>query len=485
MQTASENTVLDTPKTVKGHLPVIERSDWQIALCFMLCCVLTGLHIYPAALGIVAMLFWAFRREPYHFVIMALLFTGGYGLMNEGVLRIKIADIALMASVGLFVVFRKPPIVRKTIWLWLAYFAVLFAISLKSDELLKIQFITMRHYLMFAFFIIPIVAFIRRPFRLIAFWDKLLPYCIIASVFYILDAFVLDGNILMPGLSKGNPWHITPLSGYITRNYPPGIYILAFLLYPLARGILSLPKWMWWILIIALLSTQTFSVIVAYGATFILFRGGFVQLCKYSLAGILVLVAAYFIDGFLPTRYTETGGYMSALRIKSSVDQFIDLMDYVDEEDLASFGSGRMAQVLPKVSLVTEEGRQLTGLGFLHSDLNTVKRYEITNELYVDASLSEEVAAEVEVVAVQIYINAGWIGLAAHMVFLFMLWWFIRRLPDNSFFLSIMFCCIIMGIGGFGSLVHTQGLCLLATAYSAIILYGRNRLPGFPPLDRV
>lgn len=480
MQIASGTSPQAVSEPVKGHLPVIERSDWQIALCFMLCCVFTGLRIYPAVLGILAMLFWAFRREPYHFVIMALLFTGGYGLMPEGVLRIKIADIVLMASVGLFIVFHNPPVVRKTIWLWVAYFAVLLVIAGRSDELMKIQFITMRHYLMFAFFIVPVVVFIRRPFSLISFWDKLLPYCIIASIFYILDAFILDGNILMPGLSQGNPWHITPLSGYITRNYPPGIYILAFLIYPLARGIISLPKWMWWTLVIALLSTQTFTVLIGFGATYILFRGGFLQLCKYSLAGIVLLVGAYFVDGWLPARNTEAG-YISALRLKSSVDQFFDLMDYVDEEDLAAFGSGRMAQILPKVSLVEEEGRQLTGLGFLHPDLNTVKRYEITNELYIDLSQSEEVAAEVEVVGVQIYINAGWIGLAAHLIFLFMLWWFIRRLPDNHFFLSIVFCCFIMGMGGFGSLAHTQGLCLIATAYSAIILYGRAKLPGFPP----
>lgn len=481
MQTASDTIAQAVPEKIKGHLPVIERSDWQIALCFMLCCVFTGLHIYPAALGIIAMLFWAFRREPYHFVIMALLFTGGYGLMSEGALRIKIADIALVASVGLFIVFRNPPIVRKTIYLWLGYLVVLIAIAMKSDELMKIQFITLRHYLMFAFFIVPIVAFIRRPFRMLEFWDKLIPYCIIACIFYILDAFILDGNILMPGLSKGNPWHITPLSGYITRNYPPGIYILVFLIYPLARGIISLPKWMWWILVIGLLSTQTFTVLIGFSATFILFRGGFVQLCKYSLIGIVILVGAYFVDGWLPKRNTEAG-YISALRIKSSVDQFFDLMEYVDEEDLAAFGSGRMAQILPKVSLVEEEGRQLTGLGFLHPDLNTVKRYEITNELYLDLSQSEEVAAEVEVVGVQIYINAGWLGVAAHIVFLFMLWWFIRRLPDTSLFLSVMFCCIIMGFGGFGSLVHTQGLCLLATAYSAVILCGRDKLSGFPPI---
>lgn len=481
MQTASEIPTQAIPEE-KAHQPQIERYDWQIALCFMVCCVLTGLHIYPAVLGVVAMLVWAYKREPYHFVIMSLLFAGSYGLMGESVLRLKMADVALLSSICLFVVFRKPPIVRKTIWLWLVYAIALVAIAMKSDELLKVQIIIIRRYLMFAFFIVPIVVFIRQSFTLNNFWDKLIPYCIIASTFYILDAFILDGNILMPGLSKNNPWHITPLSGYITRNYPPGIYILSFLIYPLSRGMLRLPRWMWWIMIIALLSTQTFSVLIAFGATYILFHGGFLQLLKYSVAGVLLLVGAYFVDGILPQRNTEAG-YISALRIKSSVDQFFDLMEFVDEEDLARFGSGRMAQVLPKVSLVTEEHRELTGLGFLHPEYNTVKRYEITNTLYVDQSIAEEVAAEVEVGIMQIYISAGWLGLLVHALYLFGLFWFVRKLPHVGFFLSIMFCCSIMSIGGFATLITFHGLGLLAVSYSAIILAGRKHLRGFPPVS--
>ena len=68
-------------------------------------------------------------------------------------------------------------------------------------------------------------------------------------------------------------------------------------------------------------------------------------------------------DSFLPTQI-HNDSFQSRLRIKSSVDQFMDLFNAVDDEDIAEFGSGRMAQALPKLDVVERENRQLIGLGF-------------------------------------------------------------------------------------------------------------------------
>lgn len=56
----------------------------------------------------------------------------------------------------------------------------------------------------FVFFIIPIVAFSRKEFRLIDFWNSLMPYVLLACIFYIIDAFIFSGNVLMPELPVRN-----------------------------------------------------------------------------------------------------------------------------------------------------------------------------------------------------------------------------------------------------------------------------------------
>lgn len=465
--------------------PVISRDVWITALVFMLSLSLTGLTFYPAILVSIAMLLKAYRNNAYECIVMSLLLFGGYGLMSNARLPIKMTDICLIVSIVLFFVFIKPPIVKKTIILLTVYAVLSFALALYSAERLSIQFLMWRPYMSFVFFIIPIVVFSRRPFNMMEFWNSLMPYVLLACIFYILDAYVLKGNVLMPGTA--NQWIPTfykplmdPTSMVPVRKYPPGLYPMFLLIYPVARYF-RLRRWQWCVVILALISSQTFSIMFAVFVTYIFFRFGLKRLFQIILIAIITGVAAYGIDSMLPMRKTESVN--SYLRIKSSIDQFFILFDAADEEELAQFGSGRMAQVLPRIEMVEEEDRQWTGLGYLHPEKNTVKRYEIVNEYYTDISENEEVVAVVEVVPVQIYISGGWIGMILHCLLFLFLYLFIRKLKGNIYFLSLLFCCVITGIGGFCGLIHPDGLYLAAMAFSTIILSNRNVLPGFPAIE--
>ena len=465
--------------------PLISREAWITALVFMLSLSLTGLAFYPAILVSIAMLLKAYRTNGYECIIMSLLLFGGYGFISNDRLPVKMTDVCLIVSIILFFIFVKPPIVRKTIALLVVYAVLSFGLAFYSDERLSIQFLMWRPYIAFVFFIIPIVVFSRRNFDMMEFWNSLMPYVFLACIFYILDAYVLKGNVLMPGTA--NTWIPTfynpmmdPFSMVPVRKYPPGLYPMILLIYPVARYF-KLRPWQWFIVLLALISSQTFTTMFAVFVTYTFFRYGLKRLFQIILIGIITGASAYYIDSLLPMKKTEVAN--SQLRIKSSIDQIFTLLDAADEEDLARFGSGRMAQVLPRIEMVEEEGRQWTGLGYLHPDKNTVKRYEIVNEYYSDISENEEVVALVEVIPVQIYISGGWIGMILHCLLFIFLYIFIRKLTGNVYFLSILFCCIITGLGGFCGLISPSGLYLAAIAFSAVILSNRTVLSGFPVLE--
>lgn len=463
--------------------PVISRDAWITALIFMLSLALTGLAFYPALLISLVMMVKAYRNNPYDFSIMALLLAGGYGLIDDSYTPVKPYDICILACVVLFFIYKKAPIIRNTLSAIVVYGTILLCLAFFSDEKISIQILTWRRYLTFVFFIIPIVVFRRHEFKFMDFWNRLMPYVLLACIFYIVDAFIFCGNILMPGTASYA--HSTfyepiaqPLSFNFFRKYPPGLFLMILLIYPAAR-FYKLKMWQWLLVALALLSSQTFSVVAAYFFTYILLRNGLRRLLLVILIGIVGLGLGYFVDGLLPeVRKDEV--IESRLRIKSAVDQTLALLDVVDDEDLAKFASGRMAQVLPRIEILNDEGRQLTGLGFLHKEKNTVKRYEIVNEYYTDISENEEVIADVEVIPVQIYISVGLIGFIVHCLFLFILYWFIRKLNYSDYFLSVLFCCILAGLAGFCGLINIHGLGVAAMSYSAIILANRNRLRGFP-----
>ena len=181
---------------------------------------------------------------------------------------------------------------------------------------------------------------------------------------------------------------------------------------------------------------------------------------KYSIGGIVLITSLYIIDG-------STGGF---LRVKSTVDQFVALDTARDEEDLSEFGSGRMAQIIPKFTLLSEEHRVMTGFGFLHPELTTISKYQIVNPLYIDQSRAEEVATGVEVTQVQTILDIGVIGLIIQTLFYIYLFYIIRHFNDSKYYISVLLALSIFGIGGFAGLCQTDGVTLVALSFSVIFL---------------
>lgn len=477
MAKAAQITTTDATATPdKGRqLLTFEKHEWYMPVFFMLCLSATGLRFYPAFLFVILFLVKAFRDDRYSFIVMLTLTVAGSGLINSKMIPgIRFSDLASIAAIILFFIYRKSPQARQTVVLLLAYFVALIILATYSLESMSIQLITLRNYLDFVYFIIPIACFAGRDFDITLFFRRVIQFSMIMCVFYILDAYIICGNLFVP-LSKlwgsvestfydlyWQPFSFNPL-----RKYPVGMFFVLLSVYPMMRYF-KCPWWMWAVFIVAVISTQTFTLILAVVLTMLYLAGGIKRFLKYTSIAILGLVAVYFVDNALPRGDDDTKG--SVLRVASSVDQVVDLFDMVDLEDLAEFGTGRMAQVIPKVDLVMREHREWTGLGFLHPGKTKISRYVIDNEYYKDQSESEELAYDVEVIPVQVFLTVGYIGLFIHFLFFLALMWIIRRDRMAIYFNSVLFMCFVLGLSGFARLIDFQGLGICALAYAVVLL---------------
>lgn len=434
-----------------------------------------GLRFPLGYLLVPAILLNRFKKDRYDFVIMLTIFFGGYGLIGEGTLPVKPWDIAFVVSIiGLFVT-RKSAIARKAVTALAVYAACLVVLALFSEERMSIQVRTLRNYLFFVYFIVPIMAFAGQKFELKTFFSRLAPYVLIICAFYIIDGFILNGWILLPNTtiwgSKVSTFYSPVLYGFgsFPRKYPPGLFLFILFAFAMARHY-KLSKWQWAVIILALCSCRTFTVISGIFATYIFCMPNVKKIAQYAVIACAAFVALYFVDSMLPA---TNGGLDSPLRISSSIDQFVDLSEVEDEEDLASLGSGRMAQVLPKLELVNELGKQATGLGFLHQQLTTNQKYIIINPLYVDEEKAEEVATGIEIEPLQVYVSIGYIGLIIHVMFFIYLYVLIRRMKHSFYFLSAVFASFWFGLGGFAPLNSHDGLMLCGLAYALVLLSAR------------
>ena len=458
---------------------VATRREWLTPLGFLLTLSLLGLSFYPAALIVLFILVNRWRRDRYDFVLMLTILLGGYGFVTKARTGIFLPDLILPVCLILWMIYRKPPLLRKILVLLLIYFAGLFVFAMFSIESMTIQFLTIRNYMAIAYIILPVVVFSGHDFDLKLFFKKTIIYSLIISAFYIIDAFIFSGNILLPGTHTYEPrlsyfyspiWY--PASGMWFRKYPPGLFILSLAIYPLARYY-KISVWQWFVIIIGVVASQTTTVISALFLGYLALRVKPATIFRYIFLTVLGCVAIYYIDGMLPVKKNEVG-VESKLRIKSTVDQFISLADMVDQEDLAMFASGRMAQILPKFELIAKEHKQAVGLGFLHREKTKINRYIIENEFYSDISQAEEVATGVEVVPAQIYINIGYLGLLMHIIVFVLLYWYLRRLRDSIYVANVMFIIFWMSLGGFAGLAAWDGLMLVSISIGAVLLSNKD-----------
>ncbi len=461
---------------------VLSKKDFYWPLIFMLSLALVGLHCYPAVLIVFAIIFNRWRKSPYDCVIMMMIMFGAYGLNDHNMLPgVKSYDLGLLLGIFGMIFLRKSPRVKVIMGMFLVYVLILYIISLFSWERFAIQLRTLRYYYSFVSFFIPLLVFAGRDFDIKEFFKHLMPFVFLMCAAYIIDGAILKGDLFAPSNYRWDGrvstfYHplISPLSMGLHRKYPYGLYIMFMAVFPVLRYY-KLNLWQWALLIIAPLITLTFTFITALAMAGVLFQGSFKRILKIIGAALLVGVALYFIDGLLPvTRSTDRDAMQqSFLRVRSSVDQFLMLYEAVDDEDLAEFGSGRMAQALPKLDLISYYHREAIGLGFLHQELTKMDKLMIVNEYYIDYSNNEEVATGVEIIPIQIYINAGWIGLITHFLFFVGLYFVVRKLKYSSYYLCVLFCTAWVGLGGFASLAGYQGQQLVAFALAAVILANR------------
>ncbi len=480
-----QDYAVDNRKVADRRYFDISKQTCKVPLLYMLTLAAAGLLFYPALL--LLPIFWikAYKNDRYNLLIQITLFVGGYGSISYNYLGVWQSDIMLLVCIALWFLYRKPPILKKTLLLTLLYFGLVFLIATASLESMRIQIYNMRQYWSILYIIFPFALFSGKEFNIDTFYNKVAPYAFITMAFYICDGFIVPGNLLMPvtaifgddPISKFWSPYILPL-GSSLRKYPPGLYILVLITLPVIKNY-RLRWWQWVLFIGAMAACRTMTILSAFFMCWLLFQGSFKRFVKVSVLGIFLLVGLYVLDMYLPTYTNEYGITTSTLRIHSTVEQFVALQEAADDEDLATFASGRMAQILPKVAIIEEEGRQLTGLGFLHKDKTTIGRYVLDNEYYADVTQAEEVATAVEVIPVQVYLNIGWLGLLIHVLFFLALYFLIRKIPHSSYYLSVIFMLSWFGLGGFAGLVSFDGLALAAIAFAAPILNDREHLPGF------
>lgn len=453
-------------------------NGWGGPVVFMLSMVAVGLSFYPAWLVVLAMMLKRFRTDRYEALIMLLIALGGYGF-RQGPTMVECLLI-FGTSIPLVFLLRKTAVARRALVLWGVYAAGCLAFAFVSIESLAMQSMMLMWYLSFIFFLIPLRMFAGMSFSMDDFFNRLYPYVIIYGVFYWIDGLVLNGPVFLPQLQPFMGVHpfyrlyMFPLSMQVSRVYPPGFYLALMLMFPLVRSY----RLRWWeavVLGVALMITKTFSLVTAVMLGFIICQKGFSKTSKYIVLVAGLFTALYAIDLSVSDLTKLATNEGSRLRIASTVNQFLLLDEAQDTEDLAEFGTGRMAQIIPKVEHLYAMGLEWTGFGFLHPSKSDNRVFIIENNLYSDISQSEETVSAVEVIPVQVFLNIGYLGLIWHTLFLAGLIWIARRLPDSKYFWTLMAMFILLGISGFCGMVQVQGQMVVATAFAMVILQDKTK----------
>ena len=446
-------------------------SEWGWMVAFMLSMSFAGLMFPPAYVLVFILLLRSMVKNRYDFIIQMVILCGSYGFYDDTAYPVKLQDILFVVSLLCWIVYRQTPCIKKITFAMLGYFAVLFLLATTSAESMSVQFRMMRHYMAIVA-IFPIMAvFSGRVFDIDMFYRKVLGYSLIACAFYAIDCFIVNGFLLFPNLSLDGKMAGSTITNIIwhpfwfPRKYPPGLYVTALAIVPLLRRY-RLSRVQWAIVFLGVVSTRTMTFIAGLVVTYIIFKGKLMQLLRAVLYAAVLIVSLYFIDGFISID----------MRVRSTIDQFIKLENIQDQEDLAEFGSGRMAQLIPKMEYMYECGREWTGFGFLHPELTKNPDLIIENLFYLDQSEETrfEVVTSVEITQGQTLLDIGYIGLAAQILFYVGIYYIIRKMRHSSLYLSVLIAISVFGLGGFAGVTTTQGLLILSLALAAVLLSNRK-----------
>ena len=452
--------------------------QWLLDLAFLLSLSLTGLGLPLGNLLVVFFLLRAWNHDREGFVFMLMFSLGEYAISYPkdqwGVNLLYPATFCYFLAMCLL---RKNPVLKRTIWYFLAYVASTIVLCVIAPETLSNQWRTFLSYISFGSFAMFLLCFANRPFDIHRFWNRVFSLQLTICAFYIIDGYILRGWVLVPLSHWPKDWarpSYTNLYIFIDsfpRKYPPGLFPLALLMFPMARHY-KLRWWQWGIIIGALMASRTFTVITGLIVGYLLAMG---TLRKYLLYGgftFAVFTALYVVDMSMADP-SEEG--KTPMRIASSINQFISISEVQDDEDLATFGTGRMAQAIPKVTNIFETGNIWTGFGFVPAT-TTNPRFIIENELsltqadegrYVDV-------VSVEIAPVNLFLQLGFIGLAIHIIFIIALCRLVRNMKYGKYFINVMVIMIWFGLSGFASFCYSAGILICALAYAAVLLANKH-----------
>lgn len=429
---------------------------------------------------VVLLLLRSLKLDKEGFLVMALMTIGGYALTNPAAGQWGFNIVYLVALIGVvgICVLRKTRRLKQVLFLYGAYAVVSVALALASEASLREQLVPLLGYLGFFAFTIPLMVFSGERFDMDRFWNRAFSFAMIVAVFYILDAYVIRGWVLIPCSTLPNPDNpstfLSPIIngpfGWIPRKYPPGLYVWLLLLYPLARRY-RLKWWQLAIFVTALICTKTFSVISGFIVGYIIAMGSFRKYITYGLSAVALFAVLYAVDFSMGFHGEENN--QSTLRIASSINQLIALDEVEDDEDLAEAGSGRMAQAIPSVISLFEDGREMTGYGLLFNLDTQDRRFLIENELMTNPELRYRLVTDVEISLVRVMLMLGIIGLAAHLLFLWGQYVIVRRLEYRAYFSTVILTLLWMGIGDFCSLATIQGVYFDAFVFAVVLLANR------------
>lgn len=450
---------IEKPQTFKAP-----ATKWWQAIAFCLLLSLVGLRLYPILLLLFICLIWRWRKDRYALLVELMLFFGGFGLSPADALPLKASDVGLLLGVAGFVLYRKNREVRRVTLAMLAYFAVLFIIASTSVESMSVQFIRLRMYLIIVVFFVPLLVFANHEFQWRQFLDTLVVHALVICGFYVVDTMLIGGLVLLPGTGWGgaessifNLYIAGPFS--MPRHYPPGLYWLIPCVVALNYKELRFSAPQWILIALAMYSSRTNSLLFALIVCWVFFRPRLKQVALYAVIGAVALFVGYHVD-------KATGGHM---RLASNIEQFVSLEAAQDDEDLAEFGTGRMAQILPKWELLSDMHRLHVGFGFIHPEKTTNPIFQIRNEYYTDVSQADEVVTEVEVTQVQTILDCGYLGLLAQLAFFIGVYFIIRPMKHSRYYLCTITGAFVLGFGGFAGFNGLHGLCLIGTILGAVL----------------
>lgn len=467
------NNISSSPQAKEPkEMLTITWQECKWPLMFLLSMSMVGLQFPLGYLFLPVILIRSFKRNRYDLLIQLTLFFGGYALLGEEDLFVKPEDIGLILSLVGLIICKKNVVLRRISCAMLLYATTIFVLAMTSEELMVVQIRRMRTYMMFFYIFVPLMVFADKEFKICVFFRKLFPYLLILCWFYVIDGFILSGYILLPNtylwtednlapkiLSSVNNLICDPFSGYFPRKYPQGLFIVTLCVFPILKYYKISWK-QWAIFILALFATRTMTIILGLILSVMIFQGNIKKVVRNAFIALLFLVLIYGID-------VSTGGF---LRVQSTFDQFVALDVAQDEEDVSEFGSGRLAQAIPKFEVLYDLDREWLGLGFLHPKLTKNPKFWIKNEFYSNIEYAEEVATNIEIGPLQVILDIGLIGLIIQFVFFISLYFIIHKYRYANYYLTVLVANFLFGLGGFAGWHQVQGLLLIALSLSVVIL---------------